>query len=238
VTVEKVFVTGVHKGLGHALAACCLNDGALVFGVSREPPQDLIEHPNFNFGQLDLRCFEKIPSAIEALLPKAATLDLILLNAGVLGELKDLRNTSIDELRAVMDLNVWANKVMVDSLIGGRHEVRQVVAISSGAAVNGSAGWGAYSISKSALNLLVRVLGHEHPQTHFTALAPGIVETDMIRAILALPENPHHEANNRIRAAVEEGQTFSAAAAASAIRRRLPELLKVPSGSFIDIRKM
>ena len=40
----------------------------------------------------------------------------MLLNAGVLGEIKDLSDTTLAEIAAVMDVNVWANKVIYDTL--------------------------------------------------------------------------------------------------------------------------
>ena len=85
----------------------------------------------------------------------------MLLNAGVLGEIKDLSDTTLAEIAAVMDVNVWANKVIYDTLRELDTRIQQLVAISSGAAFNGSGGWGAYSMSKSALNLMFRVYAHE-----------------------------------------------------------------------------
>jgi NAD(P)-dependent dehydrogenase (short-subunit alcohol dehydrogenase family) len=233
----RVLITGIHTGIGHALAAELLDTGAEVWAVSRTAPEDLAQHQRLQFVSLDLRRFDDIAPALDTLLDGVDSLDLAILNAGVLGDLKDLRDTSIDELRRVMDLNVWANKVVIDALLAKR-QVKQVVAISSGAAFNGSGGWGAYSISKSALNLLVRVYAHEHPQTHFSALAPGVIETSMIHAILAQPDNPRHGANIRIRAANAEGRILSPATAARRLVACFPELLERESGSYADIRKL
>jgi len=185
-----------------------------------------------------LREFDAIPRVLAALLEGVKALDLAVLNAGVLGPLKDLKDTSLDELRGVMDLNVWANKFVIDALLGLGLRVAQIVAVSSGAALNGSGGWGAYSISKSALNLLVRVYAHEHPDTHFTALAPGIVQTNMIDCVVAQPENPRHPAGGRLRQALAEARVLSPAAAAALIQERIPDLLQRPSGAYVDIRNL
>ena len=48
-----------------------------------------------------------------------------------------------------MELNVWANKELIDTL-ALHAKVKQIVGISSGAAINGSKGWGSYSLSKSS----------------------------------------------------------------------------------------
>ncbi|MFC1853650.1 SDR family NAD(P)-dependent oxidoreductase [candidate division CSSED10-310 bacterium] len=234
----KVLITGIHTGLGYALAKQCLEAGQQVFGISRQQPEDLAENPLLQFTALNLRHFEEIPHALNMLLHDIEELDLVLLNAGVLGEIKDLKDTSLADLKAVMDINVWANKVLIDDLFRQHKKIKQVVAISSGAAFNGSGGWGAYSISKSALNLLIRVYAHEHPQTHFTSLAPGIIDTDMIKYIFSQPTDPRYPANTRINEALLEARIKTPHSAAAKLLKHIPDLVNHISGSFIDIRKL
>ena len=236
--VKNLFITGVHTGLGHALAKQFLDDGAQVFAISRTAPQDLADHPAFKFASLDLRRFGDIQPVLDPLLAEIEQLHVAILNAGVLGEIKDLKETSLDELQSVIDVNVWANKIIIDSLMALSIPVLQVVAISSGAAFNGSGGWGAYSISKSALNLLVRVFANEQPDTHFTALAPGVIETNMIHSVLSHPSADGYAANVRIKQALEELRILSPQTAAANVIQRLAELLDHPSGAFVDIRNL
>jgi len=133
---------------------------------------------------------------------------------------------------------VWANMGLIDSLLSLVPVITQLVAISSGAAFNGSGGWGAYSISKSALNLLIRVYGNEHPKTHFSSLAPGVVDTAMVQKVLAMHAHRRYSAKGRIHRASEEGGILSPAEAADRIVARLPRLRERPSGSYADIRQM
>ena len=235
---RHVFITGVHTGLGQALAKQYAAGGGQVYAVSRQPPEPFGAGPPLRFRQLNLREFDAIPRVLAALLEGVKALDLVVLNAGVLGQIKDLKDTSLGELCSVMDLNVWSNKLVIDTLLGLGFRIPQVVAISSGAALNGSGGWGAYAISKSALNLLVRVYAHEHPDTHFTALAPGIVYTNMIEQVVAQPENSRHPAGSRVRQALAEGRVLSPDAAAVLLQKRIPELLQRPTGAYVGIRNM
>jgi alcohol dehydrogenase len=235
---KQTLITGIHTGLGHALARHCLDRGDSVSAFSRAAPEDLADHERLRFRALDLRRTDEIHDAANELLTGIESLDLVLLNAGVLGEIKDLRHTSLEELRDVMSINVWANKVLIDALLDRDLPVKQIIAISSGAAFNGSGGWGAYSISKSALNLLIRVYAHEHPETHFLALAPGVVETAMIHYILARPDDPRYGANGRIRKAAAEGRILAPEDSAANILARLPGLLLRPSGEYVDIRNL
>jgi len=233
--MSNILVTGVRAGFGHALARHCLNDGARVLGISRNPPVGL---EGLKFAALDLTRFDEIHRVVNGLLDGLETLDLAVLNAGVLGDIKDLQDTPVAELRRVMDLNVWANKLLIDALMASNCRVKQVVAISSGAAFNGSGGWGAYSISKSALNLLIRVYAHEHPDTHFCSLAPGMIQTDMMQEVLDGPQDSRYPAQARIRQAQTESQIMSPQEAARKFFLKLPKLLDEPSGAFADVRRM
>lgn len=236
---NRVLLTGVHTGLGLALARACLDRGALVWGVSRRAPDALTGRPGWTFRSIDLADHSAIRPGVEALVAGADGLDLAILNAGIFGEIGELAHRSIDDLRAVMDVNVWANKVLLDTLFAIGRGPAQVVGISSGAARNGSGGWGPYSISKAALNLLLRTYGSERPGTHFAAVAPGIVDTPMTRAIRDdRVDDPRFAANRKVRRAFEEGSIRRPSAAAVALLDRLDEFREHPSGAFLDVRQL
>jgi len=54
-----------------------------------------------------------------------------------------------------------------------------VILVSSGAAVGGVAGWGAYNASKAALNSLGRTLASEEEDLVVVSVRPGVVGTEM-----------------------------------------------------------
>ena len=178
-TEKTIFITGVSSGIGHGLARYYLDRGDRVFGISRRTPEDLLGSESFSFGTLDVRDSDAIEPAIRGLLAKTQKIDLVILNAGVLGEFGDLRLAKLDDLRNTMFVNVWANKLLMDALLSCGLAMEQVVTISSGASVNGNRGWSGYSISKAALNMLTKLLAAENPEIHFAALAPGLVDTAM-----------------------------------------------------------
>ena len=116
-----------------------------------------------------------------------------------------------------MEINLWANKELIDTL--HKHaQVKQIVGMSSGAAVNGSKGWGAYSLSKAALNMLLNVYAKEMPETHFTALAPGVIHTPMVQHIL---ENVNDEVYPSARR-LKEGEIRSPEKAAKLLVETFP----------------
>ena len=177
--MQKVFITGVSSGIGLGLAAGYLDRGWRVFGISRRAADELDARDGFSFVSHDLADHDGTPSAVQRLLAEAKQLDLAILNAGILGRFGDLQDTPLAELKRIADVNLWANKVVIDAMFNTVSTVGQVVTISSGAAVSGNRGWAGYGISKAALNMLTALYAAEHPQTHFTALAPGIVDTAM-----------------------------------------------------------
>jgi NAD(P)-dependent dehydrogenase (short-subunit alcohol dehydrogenase family) len=59
----------------------------------------------------------------------------------------------------------------------------RMVFVSSGAAEHAYQGWGAYCITKAAINGLVRQLQVEEPDIMSVAISPGRVDTDMQKVI-------------------------------------------------------
>lgn len=233
---KTVFITGISRGLGAALAEQFLASGARVYGCSRHEPEALKDHPGLRFFPLDLADAEKGPGRLESALEDCGDLDLVVLNAGVLGEIRNCLDTPLADLRAIMEVNLWANQWILKAVFGRGRAVGQVVAVSSGAAVNAYAGWGGYNISKAALNMFIGVLAAEHPETHFTALAPGLVDTAMQDYLTSLPDEERYAAVKRLKEAKAAGKMPTPAAAAGEIIRILPELRSGKSGCFADLR--
>jgi NAD(P)-dependent dehydrogenase (short-subunit alcohol dehydrogenase family) len=231
-------ITGVHRGLGAALAGAHMEQGDSVAGLSRKPPPSLQEEENFRFHAVDLSDLTSLGRNMERICADVGKVDLVYLNAGVLGELKRIEESSLEEMQQVMNVNVWANKVILDTLFRVGSDPEQVIAISSGAAIYGSSGWGAYSMSKSALNSLIRVVAGEHPGCHFCALAPGLVGTRMLESIFDREPNPDFPADEKLRRSRDEGLVQSPGAAAGRIAGILDRLRTVPSGEYVDLRSL
>jgi NAD(P)-dependent dehydrogenase (short-subunit alcohol dehydrogenase family) len=233
----KVFITGVSSGIGLSLAEVLLERGDRVYGVSRREPK-LKDHANFRFRSVDLSTFTMVPGTLNELLAGVGKLDLAILNAGVLGKIGDLRDTSLDDMRHVFDVNVWANKLVIDTLLSSASKVAQIVAISSGVAGHSGRGWNAYAISKTALNSLIGLYAAEEPETHFSALAPGIVDTAMQDQISGLPEDPRYGDFEYLREAKGTPLMPKPEEAAERLLKGMNEALKEPSGSFLDIHSL
>lgn len=235
-----VFITGCSKGLGYGLAMHYLQQGHHVYGVSRSFNDELGRHKNFKFLQLDVSNFDQIKRSIPDFIKDESFIDLVILNAGILNEIKDLKETDISEIKHVMDVNVWSNKVLLDTLFSSLKSIKQVVAISSGAAISGSRGWNAYSLSKACLNMLIDLYSKERTDCHFCSLAPGLIETGMQDYLNGIPEDLHSKfpALKRLKNARGTIMMPKPMEAANIVVPAIEEALQHNSGTYLDVREM
>jgi benzil reductase ((S)-benzoin forming) len=231
------FVTGVSSGIGLGLTRAYLECGVRVYGLSRRKPE-LAESSGLVFGDADLADLDALPRAVKGLLAETAQLDLVVLNAGVLGRIDDLGETSVEEMKQVFQVNLWANKVILDTLFKLEIPVTQVVAISSGAAITPQRGWNAYAISKAGLNMLIGLYAAERPETHFCALAPGIVDTAMQDQVAELPQDGRFPSLETLRMAKGSPMMPKPDEVAPRLIEAMEKARKYPSGSFLDLNSM
>lgn len=234
--MESVFITGVSSGIGYGLAQHYLGRGWRVYGVSRRAPTDLIAQ-GLHFAPLDLRHDVEVARVIRRLLGAAFRLDLLILNAGIIGRVAPLAQQSLTELRDVQEVNVWANKVVLDTVFATCSAVIQVVAISSGAGVRGKRGLGGYCVSKAALNMLIQVYAEEHPPTHFTALSPGVIDTPMQDYLCSLPDDADNPTLSSLRSRRGTAAMPDIATGSTQLATMIGHLpAQVATGSYADLR--
>lgn len=234
----NVLITGVGSGLGLALAREFLNRGYKVYALSRHFPQELTDNRGFHAVYCDLENLEEIYCRVKGIAELVDDkLPWVILNAGVLGRLKEMRKTHLAEIERVMRVNLWSNKLILDALIDALSEeaitnVGQIIAISSGAAVNCNKGWNAYSLSKAALNCEIKLYSHEFEKSHLIALAPGLILTPMLEKLLREGDEERFPSLKRLKAAPKH----TPESATKMLFEVFPNLLKFPSGSFVDVR--
>lgn len=231
--MRNIFITGINSGIGKALTETLLKEDVKIYAVGKSPKAKIVDN-RVKYAQLDLSATEKIGSVLMKVLKGVKSLDLCILNAGVLGEIKELKDTNLREIESVVSINVWANKVIIDTLIDLNIEIEQIVGISSGAAVNGNKGWGAYSLSKAALNMLLKLYSNEMPNTHITALAPGVVDTPMVRHIVEDVDSTKFPSAARLKS----GPIMEPSSAALRLLEAFKKAKEYESGSFLDVRSM
>ena len=233
---SKLLISGNSSGLGLGFTRQFLKAGSTVFGFSRHGCP--LSHENLYDVRCDLSELESIAPRLDELVGPHSAFDLVILNAGILGEIRDLYTTAMSDIENVMCINVWANKVLLDWLISRQISCPQIVLISSGAAVNGNKGWGAYSLSKATLNMLAMLYAHEMPESHLCALAPGLIDTAMQDYLCDqnLADAERYPSLNKLRSAQGTDSMPTPDVAAQNIIPILAKLRDQPSGCFRDIR--
>ena len=236
--MKNVFISGTSSGLGFELAKYYLNAGCRVYGISRRMNEELNGYYNFCFLVQDVTRFGEIETNLISFLNDVKILDLVILNAGKIGEIKDLKDTSLEEIHQIMEVNVWANKVIIDTLYRAEKKIRQLVAVSSGASVSGARGWNAYSLSKATLNMLISLYAKEFTQTHFSALAPGLIDTGMQDYIYSLEDDERYPVVQRLKEAKSSGKMPKPEDAARVFSKAVDTVKNYESGIYLDVRKL
>jgi NAD(P)-dependent dehydrogenase (short-subunit alcohol dehydrogenase family) len=201
-----VLVTGANRGLGLELVKQYAERGWRVIATARDPA-----------GASELRALaaaahavtiEKLDvrddRAIAALAAKysGTPIDVLLNNAGVLGDLDDQQLGSLDyaEFEQVMHVNAYAPLAMAQAFLEHVASSRQkkIVALTSRSGIISLPGWRGpyfYRASKIALNMQMHVLADDVRERGVVValVSPPPTDTDMLRA-LAGPETAARQA--------------------------------------------
>ncbi len=227
---KNILITGCSSGLGLALTNFYLDNNYNVYGISRKKP--CIKNKNFFFQKFDLSNLMEIKKDLNHFITNLKSIEIVYLNAGMLGEIKELEKLDIEEIKKVLDLNLFANKELLDIL--AKIKVKNIIAISSGASKNGSKGWGAYSLSKSSLNMLINLYSNEMSNTKLLAVAPGVIETPMTDHI-------RFEVDDEIFTSakvLKNSDIQKPDLAAKRLHNVIEKIDDFESGSFIDVRNI
>ena len=235
---KTVLVTGTSSGIGYGLVKELCEQGSHVIGISRRKCGLQEEFPNYSHFTADLTDYKALSNIMDKIFSLSKSFDLVVLNAGILGEIKRFENQALEDSIEVMNINVWANKFLIDQFITNEIKVKQFVAISSGAAKNGSAGWGAYSVSKAALNMLIQTYASENLDSHFSALAPGLVDTAMQDYISSIKQDERMPSIEKLQLAKGTKDMPNPIKAAAMLLDSMEEALDHQSGVFLDVRNM
>ena len=157
-------VTGASRGIGAATAETLAAAGAHVILVARtakalEEVEDRIHQAggSATIAPLDLSNGEAIGKLATAVGERWQALDILVLNAAMLGSLTPVEHIDPKEFSRLLTLNLVANQAMIaafDSMLR-KSDQAEVVALTSSVGSEPRAFWGAYGSSKAALETLL-----------------------------------------------------------------------------------
>lgn len=163
-------VTGASRGIGAATAEALAAAGAHVILVARttgglEETEDHIHAAggSATIAPLDLTEAHSIARLAEAISGRWSQLDVLVLNAAMLGTLSPVPHVDAAEFDRVMALNLQANQRLIaafDPMLR-QGTAPRVIALTSSVSGSHRPYWGAYAASKAALETLVLTYAEE-----------------------------------------------------------------------------
>ena len=183
-------ITGASRGIGRAVALGMAAEGAHVILVARtvgalEEVDDEIRKVGgkATLVPLDLTDFDAIDRLGASLYERWGKLDILVANAGTLGVLTPLSHMSPKDWDQTLALNVTANWRMIRSFepLLKRSDAGRAIFVTSGAARKCRPYWGPYSITKAALDAMMKTWAAECEKSsiRIISISPGPVRTAM-----------------------------------------------------------
>ena len=189
------FITGVSSGLGLSLAKAALAAGDFVAGTARKEADRAAFKaldPQRALGLLmDVRDETAVKAAVSAAEARFGRIDILVNNAGY-GLIGALEETSLAEMKAQFDVNVFGAIAVIQAALPAMRERRSgtILTVTS---VSGLAAWGGtatYTASKFALEGATQCLAQEVAELGIKVInvAPGGLRTDYAGRSLVLSE--------------------------------------------------
>ncbi len=191
-----IAITGAGDGIGRAVALACAAHQAQVVLIGRNPRKLETLHteisasgaPEASIALLDLEkaLASDYDQVTDAVLERYGRLDGLLHNAALLGTLSPIEHYDVPTWCRVMHVNVTAAFALTQVLLPALQKSADAAVLFTSSAVGrrGRAYWGAYAVSKFAVEGLSQVLAAELEGTshiRVNALNPGRARTAMRR---------------------------------------------------------
>jgi 3-oxoacyl-[acyl-carrier protein] reductase len=191
-TGKVALVTGASRGIGRAIAERLAGQGAVVIAAARgenasATVQAIVERGGraeaIGVDVTDRTALEQVPAQI---VEKHGRLDILVSNAGITRD-QLLMRMKRDDWDAVIATNLTATFTLAQAAIRPMLKQRggRIIAISSVVGQVGNPGQTNYAASKAGLIGFAKALAREVASRGITVnvIAPGLIDTDMTRAI-------------------------------------------------------
>jgi NAD(P)-dependent dehydrogenase (short-subunit alcohol dehydrogenase family) len=185
-------ITGATRGIGKAVAAAYVREGARVFICARNQQEVAATVREFRFDSTDAQvdgCAGDVGKEadvcriVDAVIERFHTIDTLINNASLLGPRVALVQYPLGQWEEVLHVNLHGvfllSQQVVKRMIAQRHG--SIINVSSGVGRVGRARWGAYAVSKFGLEGLTQVLADEVKEfgIRVNSVNPGPTRTAM-----------------------------------------------------------
>jgi acetoacetyl-CoA reductase len=186
---RTAIVTGGTRGIGEAISLALKNAGhlvAAVYGGNDDAARAFNEATGIPVYRIDVSDFEACQAGVAKIVEELGPVDILVNNAGITRD-GTMHRMGHDSWQAVIDTNLGGCFNMSRCVIESMRERKfgRIVNIGS---INGQAGqYGQvnYAAAKSGIHGFTKALAQEGAAQGITvnAIAPGYVDTEMVRAV-------------------------------------------------------
>ncbi|WP_432933044.1 SDR family NAD(P)-dependent oxidoreductase [Microbispora sp. CA-135349] len=190
--MTTTLITGGNRGLGYEMARRLVEAGQTVWIGARdaENGRKAADRLGAGFVQLDVTDDASVNAAVETLRAQAGHLDVLINNAGILGEVTTPEDMTADQIRHVYETNVFGLVRVTHAFLPllRAAAVPSVINVTSGLGsftlthdperVESQYPLAAYGSSKSAVTMLTMQYAKTITDVRFNAVDPGQTATE------------------------------------------------------------
>ncbi len=180
------FITGATRGMGAEIAKAALASGNQVVATGRRADavtKALGTSDNLFVTELDITREDQVKNAVEAAINRFGRIDVLVNNAGY-GHLGVFEETSLEDIRAQYNTNVFGTMAVTQAVIPFMRKQRsgRIINISSVAGLKGVFGGSIYNSSKFAVEGFSQSIAEELAPfgVFVTVVSPGFFRTDFL----------------------------------------------------------
>ncbi|MFN3152394.1 SDR family oxidoreductase [Bremerella sp.] len=191
-SVRRIVVTGVTKGLGRAMVDGFIAAGHQVAGCGRSADKIDQLHEQYGaphrFDVVDVTNWHDVKHWAKSVNEQFGVPDLLINNAAIINESNPLWRVPVDEFSQMIDINIQGVFHIIKAFVPA------MVERGEGVVINFSSGWGRstspevgpYCATKYAIEGLTKSLAQELPEGMAAIpLGPGMIHTEMLEKCFA-----------------------------------------------------
>lgn len=185
---KVVIVTGASRGIGKAICELFAQEGSKLVVTAKDNIDSLSEIKGAYLSlKVDLSKEADLEKLVSETAKKCGRIDILINNAGTFEQI-DFEKIAKDNLDSMLDVNLKGPFLLVQKVIPYMKEQKsgKIINIVSGAGKMGSSKASHYASAKAGVIALTKSLAKAYGgfNININAIAPGFIETDMIKEML------------------------------------------------------